>query len=188
MIKNSLFRNKEYDGVRLTIVGSQSGVQNIYYTEASGSRYYYQIIGTTTSPDMESATFDSFISITQSGVATASFDIIPMLTGETVMLETRAVAINANGSKGYVCRSFGGWRHSGSSLSVIGSGVDYLVRTDFSSGLGITFSSVGTQSVRMTLTCPSGENVDWDIHLRWTKGFHSISSGGGNPSKLIYQK
>ena len=45
MIKNLLIKNNTYDGVRAVIQASQSGVDNYYYTEARGDRYYYSITG-----------------------------------------------------------------------------------------------------------------------------------------------
>jgi len=188
--KNTLVKNNQYSGVRLIITGSQSGVENLYYTEASGDRYYFTQISSTASPDMESATFRSFLSFTMSNAAIYTFDLVPMLTGESVMIETKAVGINANGTKGYMMTSFGGFRHSGSALSIIGSTINYTTKTDFGPA-GVSFSAAGTQSVRMNVYGQSGESIDWDIHISYTKGFHSLSYAGSTatpPSKPIYPK
>jgi len=189
-IKNLLTRNNRYDKVRLVIVGSQSGVQNYYYTEANGDRYYFNQLSSTASADMESATFNSFLSFTMSNAVIYSFDLVPMLPGESVMIETKAVGLNATGTKGYLMTSFGGFRQFGATLSIIGSTINYTTKTDFGPA-GVSFSAAGTQSVKMNVYGQSGEKIDWDVHIRYTKGFHSLSyagSTGSNPSKPIYPK
>lgn len=179
-VKNLQIKNNTYDGVRAVITASQSGTTYYYYSEARGDRYYYTVTGSTASPTLETATFNSYLSFTMSGAATYTMDIIPMKTGDTAMLDIHATAINASGSKGYVARAFGGFRHSGSSLSIIGSSIDYNTKTDFATTMGITFSAFGTQSVRLTLVGQTSENIDWDIYLQYAKGYHTLTTGGGS--------
>lgn len=185
IVKNLLIKNNFYDGVRLTIVGSQSGNQVYYYTEASGDRYYYTEVGGTASPDMEAASFNSFISCTMSGSTTFTFDLIPMLSGNSVMIETKAVAINSGGTKGYMMKSFGGFINNGTALNVIGSGMQYDTVTNFTT-VAASFTQSGTQSVCLCLTGQTGETLDWDVYINYTKGFHSLSSSGPIPPKPIY--
>jgi hypothetical protein len=186
--KNLLTRNNRYDKVRLVIVGSQSGVENYYYTEANGDRYYFNQLSSTASADMEAATFNSFLSFTMSGATQYTFNLVPMLPGETVMIETKAVGINQNGSKAYMMSSFGGFRQWGLTLSVVGSTINYTTKTDFGPA-GVSFSAAGTQSVRMNVFGQTAETIDWNIHIRYTKGFHSLSYAGATstpPLKPIY--
>jgi hypothetical protein len=174
MAINLLTRNYPYNGVRAVINASQSSVEYTYFVEGSGQRYYVNRISSTSSV-MESASFQSFMSFTMSGFATYSVDLIPMEAGESVMIDTHIVALNSTGSKGYVSRHFGGFRHSGSTLTAIGGSIDSNVKTDFST-VAVTFTQSGTQSVRLRLVGQTSETLDWDIHVAYTKGFHSISA------------
>jgi hypothetical protein len=174
MAINLLTRNYPYNGVRAVINASQSNVEYTYFVEGGGQRYYVNRISSTNSV-MESASFQSFMSFTMSGFATYSVDLIPMETGESVMIDTHIVALNSSGSKGYVSRHFGGFRHSGSTLTAIGGSIDSNVKTDFST-VAVAFTQSGTQSVRMRLVGQTSETLDWDIHVAYTKGFHTISS------------
>ena len=178
--KNLLIKNNTYDGVRAVIVASQSGVQNYYYTEARGDRYYYSITGSTASPRLETVTFDGYLSFTMSGAVTYTLDIIPMSTGETCFLDVQCTAVNADCSKGYVAKAFGGFRHTGSTLAKIQNQIDITNHSDFSSGVAMDFSAHGTASVQMILTGKAGEVIDWDIYLKYTKGYHTLTTGGGS--------
>jgi hypothetical protein len=183
-VKNTLFKYKPYDGVRLIYTTFISGVENTYYAEANGNRYYYSLLGGTVS-DMESATFNSFISVTMSNYKVYTFDAIPMLPGETVFIESTAVALNSTGSKAFLSTTWGGFRHSGSALTVIGGSMSYDVKKDFT-GCDFEWFATGTSSVSFNVVGESGENLDWDIHINYTKGFHSISSPGSGKPKPIY--
>jgi hypothetical protein len=185
-VKNTLFKNNQYEKVRLVITGSQSGIENYYYTEADGDRYYYTTISSTASPKMESASFHSYLSCTMSNAATYTFDLVPMFSGETCMIETKASCINQSGSKGYLVDAFGGFRHTGSALAIIGSTIAYTTKTDFST-VAATFTVNGTASVRLTLTGQTSETLDWDVYIKYTKGFHTLS-GGGSGGGIIYPK
>ena len=186
--KTLLLRNNSYEGARLTIVGSQSGLTNYYYTQANGNRYYYSNIGEGSSQQiMESATFNSFLSFTMSGALTFDFDIIPMETGSTVLVETKAVASNLPGTKGYVMSSFGGFKHNGTSITTIGGSVDYTHKSDFSVGQVYTeFVILGTQSIKLRARGQASETIDWDIHIKYTKGFHTLVSSGGSQDNPIF--
>ncbi len=190
IIKNLLTRNNQYSGVRLVIQGSQSSDTHYYYTEAAGDRYYFNQISSTASADMEAATFRSFLSFTMSNFQTFTFSLIPMNTGESVMIETRVVGVNSSGSKAYMMRSFGGFRHSGSTLQAVGGSLQYDTKTDFTSA-SASFTASGTQSIILRVSGQTSETIDWDIHINYTKGFHSLSyagSTGSQPSKPIYPK
>lgn len=184
--KTLLLRNNSYEGARLTIVGSQSGLTNYYYTEANGNRYYYSNIGEGSSQQiMESATFNSFLSFTMSGAVINDFNIIPMESGSTVMVETKAVASNLPGTKGYIMSSFGGFKHNGTSITVIGGPLDYTHKSDFSVGqVYAEFVIIGTQSISLRTRGQVSETIDWDIHIKYTKGFHTLSTGGGTDNPI----
>lgn len=184
--KNLLIRNISYDKVRLTLVGSQSSVLNYYYTEASGNRYYFTQVSSTASADMEAATFNAFLSFTMSGNVTFTFDLIPMNYEETCMIETKVVGINSTGSKGYLMSSFGGFRHAGATMPIIGSTINYTTKTDFTTA-SASFVASGTQSVVMRVQGQTSEVIDWDIHINYIKGFHSLTSTSpGDVAKPIY--
>lgn len=178
-IKNLLIKNNTYSGVRAVIQASQSSVNNYYYTEARGDRYYYSITGSTQSPRLETVTFDAYLSFTMSGAVTYTFDIIPMSTGETCFLDVSCTAVNASCSKGYVAKAFGGFRHTGSTLAKIQNQIDITDHSDFSAQVKMDFAAAGTQSVRMILTGDASETIDWDIYLKYTKGYHTLTTGGG---------
>lgn len=181
-IKNLLIKNNTYNGVRAVITASQSGVINYYYTEARGDRYYYTITGATASPTLETVSFNAYLSFTMSNAAVYELQMIPMKTGDTCFLNMSCSAINSTGSKGYLSKVFGGFRHSGSALSVIGGSIDYETKTDFTT-VGVSFSAYGTQSVRMVLTGQTSETIDWDIYVNYTKGYHTLTTGGGGGSQ-----
>ena len=185
---NLLTKNYPYDGVRAVITASQSGDLNTYYVQGGGQRYYVNEVGSTASPQMESATFESFMSFTMSGFATYSVNLIPMQAEETAMIDTHVVALNSTGSKGYVGRFFGGFRHSGSTLQVIGGSIDQNVKTDFTT-VAISFTASGTQSVLMRLVGQTSETIDFDVHVSYKKGFHNlVSTSGGGGIPPIYPK
>jgi hypothetical protein len=172
--KNLLIRNNEYSNVRLTISGSQSGDSFIYYTEARGDRFYYNPIGSTASPNMEAATFQSFLSFTQSGATTHQYRLIPLLPNETVMVESKVLGINDNGSKGYVMKSFGAYRHNGTNIVAVGGSINYETKTDFT-GASASYQISGTQSICLCFTGQTGETIDWDVYINYTKGFHDLT-------------
>jgi len=185
-VKNTLFRYKPYDGVRLTYTTFILGVENTFYAEASGNRYYYSLLGTTAS-DMESASFNSFISVTMSNYRVYTFDAIPMLPGESVFIESVALGMNSTGSKAFLSKTWGGFRHSGSTLQEIGGtgSFTYDVKKDFT-GCDFEWFPNGTQSIYFNVVGQSGETIDWDIHIRYTKGFHSLATPGAPGQKPIY--
>jgi hypothetical protein len=99
--------------------------------------------------------------------------------GDTCFLNMSCSAVNASASKGYLSKVFGGFRHTGTALSIIGGTIDYETKTDFTSAVGVSFSAKGTQSVRMVLTGQTSEVIDWDIYVNYTKGYHTLTTGGG---------
>lgn len=185
-VRNTLFKYKPYDGVRLTYTTFISGVENTYYAEANGNRYYYSILGTTAS-DMESASFNSFISVTMSGYKVYTIDAIPMEPGESVFIESTALAMNATGNKAFLSRTWGGFRHSGTTLQEIGGtgSFTYTVHKDFT-GCDFEWFPTGTASISFNVVGQTGETLDWDIHISYTKGFHSITTPGSSNPKPIY--
>lgn len=182
-----LFKNIPYDKTRMTIAATQSGVVNYYYTEAAGSRFYYTFIGATAAPDLQAASYEGFISFTMSGAVTHEFNVCPLNDGETVMFNTEIATLNIDGSKGYLLDSFGGYRHNGTAISMIGSSITYTVKTDFT-GVSASLFIIGTQSIGIRCIGQSSETLDWNMHIQYKKGFHSVIHGpGGDPSgKPIY--
>lgn len=176
VVQSTVIKNKEYDGVRLTIVGSQSGNQYYNYSEAWGVRNYINEINNPTQ-SLDSVSFNAYISFTSSGTTQWDFDLIPMSTGDTVLVETNVVGLNSDGSKGYVANIFGGFRHSGMTLSAIGTGIQYTTRTDFSSA-GVSMGTTGTSSVKFKVAGDAGQVIDWNLHIKYTKGFHTLTQGG----------
>lgn len=188
IVKNLLTRNNQYNGVRLVIQGQQGSDTHYYYTEASGDRYYFNQVSSTASSDMEAATFRSFLSFTMSNFQTFTFSLIPMLSGESCMIETRVVGVNKTGTKSYMMKSFGGFRHSGSTLQVIGGSITYDTKSDFTSA-SASFTASGTQSIIMRVTGQTSEEIDFDVYIDYRKGFHSLSYVGTTsspPLKPIY--
>jgi hypothetical protein len=182
-----LFKNIPYDKTRMTIVATQSGVVNYYYTEASGSRFYYTFIGATAAPDLQAASYEGFLSFTMSGNVTHEFNICPLGTGETVMFNTEISVLNIDASKGYLMDTFGGYRHNGSGISMIGSSITYTTKTDFT-GVSASFFTIGTQSIGIRCIGQTSQTLDWNIHIQYKKGFHTVvfGPGGGQPQKPIY--
>lgn len=177
-IQSVMIKNKPYDDVRLTIVGSQSGTYYYHYSEAQGTRYFVNEIGNPTS-SMDSVTFKAHLTFTSSGTQSWGFNLIPMNVGETALLDTKISAINSGSTKGYIMSSFGGYRHSGTTLTAIGGGISYSTTTDFT-GASASFSTTATASIDLIVKGEVGEVIDWDIHISYTKGYHRlVTSGGG---------
>jgi hypothetical protein len=175
MAYNLLIKDIKYDSVRLTITGEEDSNPTNYYTEAEGNRYYYKPIGSTASPNMEAATFKSFLSFTQSGSTYHQYDLIPLFADETVLINTDIIGINADGTKGFVMKAFGGYKHDGTNISPIGFTLDYNFKSDFSNVV-VEFDVTGTNSVSLTFTGQSGEDIDWNVYLNYAKGFHDLSN------------
>ena len=170
-----MVKNKPYDGMRLSIVGSQSGDQYIYYTEAIGDRHYTNEIGSA-EQSLESVSFDAYLSFTSSGTQSWYFNLIPMGIAETVIIETRALALKEDGSGGFICQSYGGYKHSGATLSVIGGSFDYSIKTDMNTA-SMSYSTYGTSSIVLNIYGESGAILDWDVYIKYTKGYHTLLIG-----------
>jgi hypothetical protein len=184
--KKLLVKNVPFDGVRAVISASQSSVLSTYYSEGSGQRYYVNALTSTASSTMESATFDSYLSFTMSDSTTHTYDLIPMLAGNSVIIDSFIYAQNLSGSKGFVESSFGAFRHTGSVLTAVGSGIQNTKTTDFPTGhISATWLTNGTQSVYLNIQNITGEVIDVDVYISYRKGFHSISTGS-TASKPIY--
>jgi hypothetical protein len=176
MRARSIVKNKEYDGVRLSITGTNSGSASVFYSEANGNRYFYNVIGSTASV-MESVTFEAYLSFTSSNAEAWVFNLVPMDYGQSVILECRVLGLKSDGTKGFLMNSFTGWRHSGSSLSTIGT-PDYTYLSDFTSATSF-YTTNATASVDLVIAGEASTVIDWDVHIKYTKGYHTLTSGGG---------
>lgn len=173
--KNLLMKNIPYGGVRSVIPANQSGADYTYFSEGSGNRYYVNQISSTASPTLESATFDSYLSFTMSHNQTFYFDLVPMDKGNSVVINTIIYAQNKAATKGFVQKSFGAWKHSGSTLTHVGAGMSDIKESDFPTGqLTAQWSAGATQSIRLTCSNTTSDEVDFDIHISYTKGYHSV--------------
>ena len=190
IIKNLLIRNNPYDGVRMVVQGHENTDDVYYYTEAQGNRYYYTNVGSTASPEMESSTFEAFISVTQSATVLQSYDLIVLNPGETVFIESIVSCMNATASKAYLCKAFGGYKHDGNTISLIGSTIDYTEKTDFSSSISSIYSHTvpygSSHSIHLDLYSDGIEVLDWDIHIKYTKGYHTVLSGTASEPPVVY--
>lgn len=180
IVKSTMVKNKEYDGVRLTIVGSQSGDQYYHYTEAVGYRNYVSSVGSTQS-GLESVSFDAYLSFTSSGTQSWNFTLIPMEYATTAIVETKVLGLKSDGTKGFLMNTFGGYRHSGSALTKIGGSFTYDYKSDFT-GATAYFTASATSSVNLIIQGTSGEVIDWDVHIKYSKGMHSLTSPSSNPN------
>lgn len=176
--KKLISKVNPYSGVRAVITGTSSGQAQTWYSEGRGDRFYVNSVTATASPVMESATFISYLSFTMSGASTQRFDLIPMAYGESAFVETIVYAQNSNASRGYVERFFGAWRHAGSTIAQIGSTISRTKLTDFT-GVNVEWGTTATQSINLSFYGQSGETIDFDVHIRYTKGTHAILSSSG---------
>jgi hypothetical protein len=184
IVKSLLIRNNRYDGVRNVIQGSQSGDDVYYYGESRGDRFYFTQVGSTASAELEAATFISFFSMTQSSSdPTFTYDLIPMSDGNSVMIETKVVGVNGDNTSYYMMSSFGGFVNDGTNLTEVG--MNYTTLGNFTTG-SASFTQSGTQSVQLCISGETGEEIDWDIHIKYTKGFHTVSSGAPPSAPQIY--
>ena len=178
-IKSSIIKNNTYDGTRLSIVGSHSGAQYINYSEANGTRYMVnEIVNSATSSMMESVTFDAYLSFTSSNTDAWSFAIVPMNASESVSL----LGFEVYGQKSDASKRFqmvvtnGSYRHSGSTLTGL---VRYDYITEFT-GATAYFTTIGTASVNLVIQGTS-EDIDWDVYIKYKKGYHSLIAGVPTP-------
>lgn len=186
LIKNLLIKNNQYNDVRMTISGEEGSDTVNYYTEASGDRYYYTKISATASPVMEAATFNSFFSTETTGAQSHKYKLVPMFDGDSCLMEVKVVCINITGTSGYYGISRGMFIKSSGSIRSVGSGMIVDSETDFI-GVNISFTYVGNQFIFLTLNGITGETIDWDVHINYTKGFHTLAGGGSlPPSNPIY--
>lgn len=192
MAINALFKDIKYDKVRFTYTRASfpSGtLVDTNYSEGSGSRYYYNILGSTFS-DMEAATFQSFISVTMSGSAVHFIDLVPLEVGELVYLNTTITAVNASVTKGFIANTDAAYINTGSQIKPIGGtpSVSYNIKKDFMTA-SVFFIENGTQSIGLGIGGEAGENLDWNIFVSYKKSFHSISKPTqSSPVKPIYPK
>jgi hypothetical protein len=191
MSASVLYRNKPYSGVRLTYQRASFPTGTLVdttYSEALGNRYYYTLLGTTFSTEMEAATYQSFISATMSGGIAHFVDLVPLLPGELVHLQTRVSAMNASSTKALIATTDAAFINTGSTIKPVGgtAAVTLNIRKDFMTA-SIYYVANGTQSVTLLLGGEAGEDLDWSIFVEYSKSFHSISSPASPPvSKPIY--
>lgn len=178
MIKKLISKNVPYQGVRAVIVGSQSTNQFTWYSEGRGDRFYVNEITGTATPVLEAASFQSYLSFTSSGTQSFQFNIIPLGKGENCVVETTIYAQNYSAQKGYIEKVVGAWRHTGTSINLVGGTLSRTRFTDFTT-VDTTWGAVGTQSVRITCLGQTSELIDWDIYINYTKGTHLIATQSG---------
>lgn len=192
MAINALFKDIKFDKVRFSYQRTSfpSGtVVDTNYAEGSGSRYYYNLLGSTAS-DMEAATFQSFISVTMSGAAAHFIDLVPLEVGELVYLDTKITAVNDSVTKGLIAYTDAAYINTGSLIKPIGGtpSISYGIKKDFMTA-SVAFIENGTQSVALFIGGEAGENLDWNIFVSYRKSFHSISNPTQSPPlKPIYPK
>ena len=185
-VQSIVIKNKQYTGTRLTIVGSHSSNQYYHYSEAVGNRYFVNPISSTASPVMESVTFDGFLSFTSSDATSWTFDLVPMETGSTCIIDNFIVEGFKSDTTGhFIMQSMGAWRHTGSALTK--SGINYQYINDGMTGATAYWTASATASIQLVIKGVSGV-VDWDVHIRYIKSYHTLvlGGGGGNPSAPYY--
>jgi hypothetical protein len=188
MSASILFRNKPFDGVRLTYnrVLSPSTPLDSFYAEANGERYYYDILGTTQS-SMEASTFNAFISFTMSGAVTHFIPLVPLEPGTSVQFDMKVSAVNAAINKGLVSYPKGGFIHTGTAITPIGgtAGLTYDIRKDFT-GCNVDFLINGTSSVSIRCAGQTGETLDWNVSVSYVKHFNVINNPTPPPPGPVY--
>jgi hypothetical protein len=172
MASKNIIKINKFTDTRWSVFSEEDGVENKYYSVGEGNRWYSKPLSSTQSGELKSADFTSFLSFTMSGTSSYLYELIPLLENETVMVETRVLAINNDNTYGYMAKTFGGYKHTGT-ISTIGPQIDLDVKSDF------TYVSCelvpGTQSIWMQFDGEAGQDLEWNIHLHYTKGFHSPS-------------
>lgn len=183
-----LFRNIKYEDVRLSIRSVDSMMVNReYITEGSGSRYYVNEIGSTVR-SLESATFEGFLSFkTKGNISWTRLDLIPMAPNNTCFVEIKAIAVNSNTSQAMIKKVYGGFRHNGTSIVEIGGNGSLITDkiSDFVLDAATDFNIILLADNLIRLEFLSEFDVDWDVHIKYTKGFHG-SGAGDKPIYPIY--
>ena len=106
-----------------------------------------------------------------------------MSDGNSVMIETKVVGVNGDNTSYYMMSSFGGFVNDGTNLTEVG--MNYTTLGNFTTG-SASFTQSGTQSVQLCISGETGEDIDWDIHIKYTKGFHTVSSGAPASPPVLY--
>jgi hypothetical protein len=187
MSASIIFKNKPFDGVRLTydrVIFPGTPLDSVY-AEANGERYYYDILGTTQS-SMEASTFNAFISFTMSGAVTHFINLVPLESGTSVQFDMKVSAVNAAVNKGFIAYPRGGFINNGSAIVPIGgtAGLTYDIKKDFT-GCDVAFI-INTDSVAFGVSGQTGEALDWNISISYIKHFNIINNPTPPPPGPIY--
>lgn len=178
-----LIRNIGFDGTRTLITASSSAGPEKIWTEGTGRRYYLDQLGTTFSSAVDATEYNTYLTFTTTNTNLKEFFITQMNTGETLHVELTAMAMKDDGSAAYGNQ----WsqlfrRGSTGSVVQIGSPVQNE-KYDGTMNCDISVRTI-TNGVYLQFLGPSSHIIDWNIHLRYLKGYHRLVDPGSIPSPI----
>jgi hypothetical protein len=181
MSVNILFKNKPFSNVRFIYdrLAFPSGTPvDQTYADGSGNRYYYSIVNNNDEFQMEAAEFSSFISFTMSGNVTHFINAVPMEPGELIYFNIDVTGTNLAVDKGFVSNSRKGFIHDGTDILPIGgtAGMTFNSDNDFTSSVAAGYIINASASVAIAVSCDTGETIDWNLFIRYSKCYNAISN------------
>lgn len=183
MADNLLIRNIGFDESRILITGSHSSGPDKIWTEGYGRRYYLDQIGTTFSNNLDATEYNAYLTFTTTNTNIKEFFITQMNNAETLCLELTAMALKDDGTAGFGSRWSQLFRR-GASGGVVQIGTPVVTeKHDGTMNCDITVRTV-TNGVYLQFTGAAGHTIDWNIYLRYLKGYHRLVDPNSIPSPI----
>ena len=183
MADNLLIRNIGFDEARILITASHSSGPDKIWTEGYGRRYYLDQIGTTFSNNLDATEYSNYLTFTTVNTAPKEFFVTQMNTAETMRLELIVLAIKDDGTAGY-SNDYMQFYRRGSSGNVVKVGTHTDdEKHDGTMNCDIT-TRVVSNGVWVKFTGVTSHTIDWNVHLKYYKGYHRLIDPNAIPSPV----
>lgn len=178
-----LIRNIGFDESRTLITASYSGGSDKLWTEGYGRRYYLDQLGTTFSNNIDATEYSTYLTFTTLNTTMKEFFVTQMNPAETLLIELYVLALKDDGTAGFSSR----WRqffrrgNTGGVANVGNASSD--TSFDGSMNCSITARTV-TGGVWLQFLGVNVHTIDWNVHLKYYKGYHKLIDPGSIPSPI----
>lgn len=178
-----LIRNIGFDGTRTLISASFSGGPEKIWTEGTGRRFYLDQLGTTFSNNIDAVEYNTYLTFTTYNTTMKEFFVTQMNYAETLCLEMTVMALKNDGTAAFGSRWSQLFRR-GSSGSPVGIGTpEKVTKHDGTMNCDISYRIV-PDGVWLQFTGVAAHTIDWNIYLRYLKGYHRLVDPGSVPSPI----
>jgi hypothetical protein len=178
-----LIRNIGFDGTRTLITASFSGGPDKIWTEGTGRRYYLDQLGTTFSNAVDAVDYNTYLTFTTTNTAPKELFITQMNPAETLCIELTAMALKDDGTAAYGSRWSSLFRKgSTGSPNIIGS-PEVVEKHDGTMNCDISYRIVPS-GIWLVFTGVNAHIIDWNIYLRYLKGYHRLIDPTNIPSPI----